>query len=354
MSYNQPGPYGGQQPQQPGPYGGQQPQQPGPYGQQPQQPGPYGQQPQAPQPGYGYPQQAPPPQPQPQPGYGYPQQAPQPGPYSQPQQPGPYGQVPPQPPYGQQPQAPYGQVPPPPPGGGKKKTGLIIAAVAVVAAAAVGGYLVLAGGDDDKSGKGGKNGDSSNVAGSGIKDDGPHTLTTPPTILNEYDKSDEMSGGFNSSDLAAAEKAGVKDPQDVDAGYQSGDGSNPLRQKALQFMGVYGEIENPGPVVDGMFAKIKKDSQKNSSETGELVGSPKDFSTGDTVLKCQESVMENSGGGASSGPKEIHMPVCIWGDHSTVGVVVPLEVAEAMAGKVSLSNASDTTLRVRKAVRVKV
>ncbi|MFF1376636.1 hypothetical protein [Streptomyces sp. NPDC058308] len=40
MSYNQPGPYGGQQPQQPGPYG-----------QQPQQPGPYGQPPQAPQPG---------------------------------------------------------------------------------------------------------------------------------------------------------------------------------------------------------------------------------------------------------------------------------------------------------------
>ncbi|MFD6438184.1 hypothetical protein [Streptomyces venezuelae] len=334
MSYNQPGPYGGQQPQQPGPYG-----------QPPQQPGPYGQPPQAPQPGYGYPQQAPPPPPQP--GYGYPQQAPQQAPqqggYGQPQQPGPYGQFPPQ--------APYGQVPPPPPvGGGGKKTGLIIAAVAVVAAAAVGGYLVLADGDD----KGGKNGGSSNVADGGIKDDGPHTLTTPPTILNEYDKSDELTGGFNSSDLAAAEKAGVKDPQDVDAGYQSGDESNPLAQKALQFMGVYGEIENPAPVVDAMFAKVEKDSQKNSSDTGKLVGSPKDFSTKDTVLKCQESVMENSnGGGASSGPKEIRMPVCIWGDHSTIGVVVPLNVADAMAGKVSLGDASDTTLRVRKALRVK-
>ncbi|QES41622.1 hypothetical protein DEJ49_11895 [Streptomyces venezuelae] len=339
MSYNQPGPYGGQQPQQPGPYG-----------QPPQQPGPYGQPPQAPQPGYGYPQQAPPP---PQPGYGYPQQAPQQGGYSQPQQPGPYGQFPPQAPYGQQPHGPYGQVPPPPPGGGNgKKTGLIIAAVAVVAAAAVGGYFVLAGGDDEK---GGKNGGSSNVADGGIKDDGPHTLTTPPTILNEYDKSDDMNGGFNSSDLAAVEKAGVKDPQDIDAGYQSGDESNPLAQKALQFMGVYGEIENPAPVVDAVFAKIKKDSQKNSSDTGKLVGSPKDFSTQDTILKCQESVMENSnGGGTSSGPKEIRMPVCVWGDHSTVGVVVPLTVADAMAGKVSLDDASDTTLRARKALRVKV
>ncbi|MFD4632909.1 hypothetical protein ACFVYR_15080 [Streptomyces sp. NPDC058284] len=353
MSFNQPGPYG-QQPPQPGPYG-QQPPQPGPYGQPPQgvppqQPGPYGQPPQAPQPGYSYPQQAPPSQP----GYGYPQQAPQQGGYSQPQQPGPYGQQP-QAPYGQMPpQAPYGQVPPPPPGGGKKKTGLIIAAVAVVAAAAVGGYLVLAGSDDDKGG--GKNGSTSNVAdGGGIKDDGPHTLTTPATILGEYEKSDDDSGGFNSSDLTAAEKAGVQDPQDVDASYQAGDDSNPLGQKAIQFMGVYGDIDDPAKVVDAMFAKLEKDSQGKDSETGELVGSPKDFGTSAAALKCQESVIENdSAGSSSSAPKEIHMPVCIWSDHSTLGVVVPVEVANAMAGKVSLSNASATTLKVRKAVRVKV
>ncbi|MFF3642369.1 hypothetical protein [Streptomyces sp. NPDC002564] len=326
MSYNQPGPYG----QQP-------PQQPGPYGQQPQQPGPYGQPPQAPQPGYGYPQQAPPPQPQP--GYGYPQQ----GGYGQPQQPGPYGQVPPQ--------APYGQVPPPPPGGGKKKTGIIVATVAVVAAAAVGGYFLLAGGDDEKSGKNG----GSSVADGGIKDDGPHKLTTPQRILSEYEKGDDPSSGFNSSDMAAAEKAGVKNPEDVDASYKSGDESNPLGQKAIQFMGVYGEIDDPGKVVDGMFAKVKEDSRKEGAQTGELVGSPKDFSTGEAVLKCQESVIKNDGpsSGAASGPKEIHMPVCIWGDHSTLAVVVPVEVADAVAGKISLADASATTLKVRKEVRVK-
>ncbi|MFF1376634.1 hypothetical protein [Streptomyces sp. NPDC058308] len=338
MSYHQPGPYGGQQPQQPGPYGGGQPQQPGPYGQPPQQPGPYGQPPQAPQPGYGYPQQAPPAQPQP--GYGYPQQAPQQGGYSQPQQPGPYGQFPQQ--------APYGQVPPPPPGSGKKKTGIIIATVAVVAAAAVGGYFLLAGKDDDKGG-------SSTVADGGIKDDGPHTLTTPGTLLGEYEKNEGDSGGFNSSDLTAAEKAGVKDPQDVDAAYKSGDDSNPLAQKAIQFMGVYGDIDKPEKVVDAMFAKLKHDSQGKNSETGELVGSPKDFSTGAAALKCQESVIENdnASSGSSSGPKEIRMPVCIWSDHSTLGVVVPVEVANAMAGKLSLDNASATALKVRKEVRVK-
>ncbi|MEU7582501.1 hypothetical protein AB0B50_33520 [Streptomyces sp. NPDC041068] len=318
MSYNQPGPYGGQQPQQPGPYGGGQPQQPGPYGQPPQ----------APQPGYGYPQQAPPPQPQP--GYGYPQQ----GGYGQPQQPGPYGQVPPQ--------APYGQVPPPPPGGGGKKTGLVIGAVAVVAALGVGAYFLFSGG-------------SGSSGGGSVADDGPHKLTTPATILGEYEKKEGQTGGFNSSDLEAAEKAGVKDPKDVDAGYKSGDESNPLAQKAIQFMGVYGEIDDPGKVVDGMFAKLKKDSEGDSSDTGELVGSPKDFSTDDAVLKCQESVIKNDSpsGGSSSAAKEMRMPVCIWGDHSTVAVVVPVEVSDALAGKVSLADASATTLKVRKEVRVK-
>ncbi|MGW2225710.1 hypothetical protein [Streptomyces formicae] len=334
MSHHQPGPYGGQPPQQPGPYG---------------------QPPQAPQPGYGYPPQ--PPQPQPQPGYGYPQQAPQQGGYSQPQQPGPYGQQPPQPgPYGQPPQPPYGQVPygqvPPPPGGGKKKTGIIVAVAAVVAAAAVGGYFVFAGGDDDKGG--GKNGGSSSVADGGIKDDGKHKLTTPATLLTEYTKDNSSTGGFNSSDIAAAEEAGVKDPQDIDAGYQAGDKSNPLSAKALQFMGVYGEVSDPEKVVDVMFAKVKKDSKANSSETGELVGSPQDFSTDKVVLKCQESVVTNDNP-SSDAPKEMRMPLCIWGDNSTIAVVASIAIADAMAGKApSLKNASATTLKVRDETRVKL
>ncbi|CAM5661484.1 putative protein OS=Streptomyces alboniger OX=132473 GN=CP975_11855 PE=4 SV=1 [Streptomyces alboniger] len=283
--------------------------QPGPYGQQPPQPGPYGQ---APQPGYGYP---------PQQGFGQPQ-------------PGPYGQVPPQ--------APYGQVPPPPPGGGGgKKAGIIIGAVAVAAAIGVGAYVVLGGGD-------------SGGGSSAVADDGPHKLSAPATLLGDYQKQRSESGsGFNSSDMAAARKAGVKNPKDVDAAYQAGDKSNPLAQRAIQFMGVYGEIDDPGKVVDGMFDKIKKDSEQSSKETGRLVGAPKDFSTGDTVLKCQESVIKNDNPGASA-PEEIRMPVCMWGDRSTVAVVVPVQVADAMAGKVSLDDASATTLKVREEVRVKL
>ncbi|MCQ4208178.1 MULTISPECIES: hypothetical protein [Streptomyces] len=319
MSYNQPGPYGGQQPQQPGPYG-----------QQPQQPGPYGQQPQAPQPGYGYPQQAPqgvPPQ-QPNP-YGQ-----QPGGYSQPQQPGPYGQ--PQ-------QDAYGQYPPAPPqGGGKKKTGIIIAAVAVVAALGVGAYFVLGGG-----------------GGASVADDGAHKLTTPATVLGEYKKGADDGDGFDEQDMKDAEKDGLKNGKPVNASYQVQDTSNPLAGKVLQFQGAYGEIEDPESVVDGMFSKGALEAAKGGDSDdakAELVGDPTDYSTDDYILKCQEMTVENTdpSSGTSTGPKKVHMPVCIWGDHSTVALVAPVEIADMMAGKSpDLKTASETTKKFRAEVRVK-
>ncbi|GAA2335904.1 hypothetical protein OKJ48_06535 [Streptomyces kunmingensis] len=321
MSHNQPGPYGGQP---------QQPQQPGPYG-QPQQPGPYGQQPQAPQPGYGYPQQAP------QPGYGYPQQGP-PGvppqqPYSQPQQPGPYGQ---------QPQAPYGQYPPAPPqGGGKKKTGLIIAAVAVVAAIGVGAYFVFGGGGSVS-----------------VADDGAHKLTAPATVLNEYKKQEAASDGFSDEDMKDAEKDGLKNGKPVSAGYEVKDTANPLGSKVLQFQGAYGEIDDPGKLVDGMFAKAATaalEDDGDSKTKGSLVGDPTDYSTDDVVLKCQDVKIENNDSSAAAGtPKVMHMPVCIWGDHSTVAMVMSMEIADMMAGKSpDLKAASDIASKLRQEIRVK-
>ncbi|MDL5201584.1 hypothetical protein [Streptomyces sp. ALI-76-A] len=308
--------------------------QPGPYGGQPQQPGPYGQQPQAPQPGYGYPQQAPPAQP----GYGYPQQ---PGQGAPPQTP-PYGQQAPygqqQPPYGQ---APYGAPQPPAPGGGKKKTGLVIGAVAVVAAIAVGAYFVIGGG-----------GGSSDVA-----DDGPHKLTTPATVLNgEYKKAEDAdSGGFDKDDIKDAEKHGVKNAKDVNAGYQSGSEENPFAMKMVNFMGVYGDIEDPEAVVDGMFTEMKKSASEDGE--GEAVGSPKAFTPSGlegAVLKCQETKVKGDSSAGSTGPSEVSVPVCIWGDHSTLGVIIPLDLADAMAGKAAdLSGAADLTAKVRKDVRVK-
>ncbi|MYW65707.1 hypothetical protein GTY65_16825 [Streptomyces sp. SID8379] len=322
MSYNQPGPYGGQQPQQPGPYG------------QPQQPGPYGQQPQAPQPGYGYPQQAPPGVPPQQPNpYGQQPQAPQQG-YGYPQQQAPYGQDQ----YGQ-------QYPPAPPtsGGGGKKTGLIIGAVAVVAALGVGAYFVLGGGGG---------------GGASVADDGAHKLTTPATVLGEYQKEDSSSsGGFSSSDMQDAEKQGLKNGKPVAAGYQVKDSSNPLGGKVLQFQGAYGEIDDPEKLVDGMFDKGALEITKGSSSDGKatLVGDPSDYSTDDVTLKCQELTMESTGSasGSSTTPKEMHMPVCIWSDHSTMAIITSAEIADMMAGKSpDLKAAADLAAKLRKEVRV--
>ncbi|SEC82973.1 MULTISPECIES: hypothetical protein [Streptomyces] len=350
MSSNQPGPYG-QPPQQPGPYG--QPGQPGPYGQpgqpnpygQPPQPGPYGQPPQAPQqPGpYGQPPQAPQ-----QPGYGYPPQAPpqQPG-YGYPQQPG----VPPQQnPYGQQPnpygQQPYGMPQAPQPAGGKKKTGLIIGAVAVVAAVAVGAYFALSGGSSPS-----------------IADDGPHKLITPGSVINgTYTKesgSDDSSDGLSDSDKSDFEKWGVKNPTQVSSGYENGTG---LTKKGLSFSGVYGSIDDPEAVVDAMFAKAKSESEKDQSGSdtkGKLIGSPQTVHPAGLshgIMKCQVAQIDSTGSSSEDAgmPKTIKMPMCIWGDHSTVALVTSFSVASLASGESgSLDDTAELAAKLRNDVRVK-
>ncbi|MCX0243832.1 hypothetical protein [Streptomyces drozdowiczii] len=312
MSYNQPGPYGGQPPQgQPGPYG----QQPGPYGGPPQG------QPQG-QPGYGYPQQAPqgvPPQQQPQPGYGYPQA----------QQPGPYGQQPPTPPYGGQPA--YGQQPGfPPPAPQKKKTGLIVASAVVALAVVAGGVYYFTSG-----------GGSSSVASStkGYK-------LTPPESVGEYkqDKtdSDNKTGPLTGKDKTETEAMGVKSPVEASAVYGSGDiEKNPLTAKMLMLKGVWGQVDDPEKTLDAAFASAKeemsKDQGEDDSETS-LVGSPESFSPegfDGALMKCQviKSVNKKSDGSVQQGPKEFNTPVCIWTDYSTVGIVFAVDLGAAMTNK---------------------
>ncbi|WP_103513162.1 hypothetical protein [Streptomyces sp. SM13] len=314
MSYNQPGPYGGQPPQgQPGPYG----QQPGPYGGQPPQGPPQG------QPGYGYPQQAPqgvPPQ-QPNP-YGQPQQPQQGYGYPQAQQPGPYGQQPPAPPYGGQP--PYGAQPQQP----KKKTGLIIG-VSVVALAVIAGgvYLLTSGGSSD------------------VADSTKGYKLTPPASVEDYTKDASKpaaSGPVTGEDKTEAEAMGVKDANKAGAQYKAGTKDNPLAQKLLIFEGVWGEVSDPAKTLDNAFSKAEKNMTKDTNNSGakaSLVGSPKEFKPDGfdgALMKCQDLKMDTSqgsSGSAAKGPKEFTMPVCIWADYSTVGIVAGLDVASALTEK---------------------
>ncbi|GHJ28323.1 hypothetical protein TPA0910_27560 [Streptomyces hygroscopicus subsp. sporocinereus] len=341
MSYNQPGPYG-QPPQQPGPYGqGGAAGQPG-YG-YPQQPGPYGQ---PPQPGYGYPQQ-----PQGQPGpYGQP---PQPGPYGQPQQPGPYGQPPN--PYGQQP--PYGQPgmpgpyqPGPGQGGGKKKGLMAAIGVVVAVAAVVAGVMVFKGGDDGDGG-----------GGKAVADDGKrYKLTTPETVADGYTKDGSGTGGLTASDASDFEKFGVTNPETVSAEYKSGDG---MSAKQLQLNGVWGEVKDPEAVVDAAFAKIAQEAEKDPSTSGgmkaELVGSPESVTPSgfeNAVMKCQNTKFTPDSGSSTSGiTKSFTIPICMWGDHSTVGYVIVSDAAAALAGEgMSLDQAGEITAKVRNDARVEI
>ncbi|MFG2709168.1 hypothetical protein ACGFX2_01250 [Streptomyces goshikiensis] len=307
MSYNQPGPYGGQQPQQPGPYGGQ--------------PGPYGQPPQAPQPGYGYPQQ--PQQP------GYPQQPPQPG-YGFPQQQQ-------QPPYGMP-----GQQPPK-----KSKAGVVIGVVVAVAVVAGAGWYFTQGGG---------------AGGSVAADTKGYKLVAPETV-NDFKKNpkyDEKSKSFTDKDRKEAEAAGVKDPAQVAMEYQSGDPNSPLSVKGLSFKGIYGELADPEKSVDAYFAMAKLNASKDSKEfTAELVGSPKEMSPAGfkgAVMKCQEVKMTSTKNDPTyKGPKEMTIPICIWGDYSTLSMVSASDVASLLVGKpgYTLEQTADLTAKLYNTARVK-
>ncbi|MEV5180255.1 hypothetical protein AB0K88_10775 [Streptomyces werraensis] len=333
MSHHQPGPYGGQ------------PQQPGPYGQQ----GPYGGQPQTPQPGYGYPQQTPPPA---QPGYGYPQQhpgvPPQQPPYGQPQ----YGQQPPyaQPQYGMPPQPPVSGR-----GGGGKVAAIVVGAVAVVTAIGVGAYLLMGG-------------DGGSTA-AGLTDDGPHKLTVPKTVLDEYQRFGDGSEESGSETAQDMEKSGVEngtailgqwstadfgnyDPADPSTAGDFPDQSELLTAKGITMVGGYGEIADPQKTLDKFFANIQEQVEKSSEqntggmENAELVGEPEEVQIAGTVAKCQSTKSTNA-----LTKKESTDWFCAWADHSTVGMVSPGDNAGTGVGK---DTAVDLTTRLREQIRVKV
>ncbi|WP_328925719.1 hypothetical protein OG429_14410 [Streptomyces sp. NBC_00190] len=302
MSYNQPGPYG------------QQPQQPGPYGQQPPPPGPYGQP--APQPGYGYPQQQPgvPPQ-------GYPQQPPTPA-YGYPQQ-----------------QAPYGGQPPK-----KSKAGVIIGVVVAVAVIAGAGWYFTKGGG----------------AGGSVASDTKGYKLVAPESVDDFKKDPKYQDKpITDKDKTEAEAVGIKNPTKVGQQYQSGDPSNPLSAKALNFSGLYGEIADPEKTVDAYFATAKLNAGKDKSMSVELIGSPQAVTPSGfkgAVMKCQEmKFTSTSTSTTAKGPKQFTLPVCIWGDYSTLAMVSATDLASVMAGKTgyTLEQTSELAAKLYNTARVK-
>ncbi|MFJ6699561.1 hypothetical protein ACIQM4_26295 [Streptomyces sp. NPDC091272] len=301
MSYDQPGPYGGQ-PQQPGPYEQGPPHQPGLYGQGgPQYPGPYGQVPPVPQ---GAPSQ----------GYGPPQQGP-PDAYGPPQQP---GHLDP-------------QAPPAPGAGGGKKAWLVVGAVVALAVTGGGIWYLTAGSDE----------------GSGPKNDGPHRLTAPAEVLGGKYKS-------------VTKKADEPRPLDASkANYLAGTGisadsrsvvnvysaatelHDAPRAEGLTFLGVHGEVADPARTLDAVFAELRQ--RPNGNFLGAAQAVAPDGLDG-AVMKCQKSERETPALPLHRQPTV----TCVWADHSTVGVVTPSKPDAVY----SVEEAAQLAADLRKAVRV--
>ncbi|GAA4679292.1 hypothetical protein GCM10023347_37280 [Streptomyces chumphonensis] len=298
---------------------------PGPYGQQPPQPNPYGAPP-APYPPYGNPQSQPA-GPYAQPTYGHPPAAQ--GPYA-PQQP--YGQA----------HLHGGQAPPPPPRRRSKgkAVGLTVGALAVVGAL-VAGVVLLTGGD-----------------GSTIADDGPHRLDVPQQVgdyrLSEDDGGTDGAAREDAEFMAVMERLGISDGTSVQGSYSTLDPDdagtsgedNPLAGMRMAFFGgVWGEVEDPERAVDDFFRFVRSEAAKDEESTAEFVGDPEAFTPEGfegAVLKCQEVADEQEG-------VQVSVPLCVWGDHSTVGMVMPL----ALLGTTSMEAGAQLTADFRAEARVR-
>ncbi|MFF4805548.1 hypothetical protein ACFY1U_45410 [Streptomyces sp. NPDC001351] len=177
-------------------------------------------------------------------------------------------------------------------------------------------------------------------SGSDIEDDGPHKVTTPATLLSEYKK--VQSDVFDKKNKQQVAKYGVKNAHGVNASYEARDVDHPGTLRTLQLSGAYGEKSDTAD--DGI----------------DLVGSPKAYTPSEldgAVLKCQENRIKGGSVAADSSgkSKDASVPVCVWGDNSTLGVVMHVETARATLGMpVNMEYAAEQTARLRKEVRVKI
>ncbi|MEV4743308.1 hypothetical protein [Streptomyces sp. NPDC049555] len=322
-------------------------------------------------------------------------QPPQPGPYGvppqqPPQQPNPYAQQPPipqQPP--QAPQAPYAQQPNPyenaggyPPAypspypppvpeqrSGKGRTiGIAIGAVILVGAIVGGAYALMGGkndgGEEDakaaaRSSASASPSPSASASSLAPGDDGKrYKLVTPDTVLGGAYKKDPSGsgGGFASVDQKSLLLLGVKDAQNVTAGYVTE--GTAAERKGMKFTGLYGQVKDPEATVDSMFLSVSMASSKEKSDGTKttLDGDPQKMTPAGleagAVMKCQKTVYS----GGELGSRTFKMPLCIWADHSTVGTVFVADASSLVPGgaEVTLQDASERTAKLRKETRVEV
>ncbi|RLV08730.1 hypothetical protein CTZ27_08165 [Streptomyces griseocarneus] len=182
-----------------------------------------------------------------------------------------------------------------------------------------------------------------------------YKLDTPDTLTDGYKKDTSDTGsGFDSKALDELKAFGMTDPQSADGIYKAGEDKR--AQKILRFSGAYGDsVRSPEALVDGLFKSATDGAAKetNPDDKIEFEGSPQrmtpDGLGADVVLKCQMTKQ-------SLGPtttRSLRMPLCVWGDDSTVGTVFALDTSLMVRGEdLGLDEAATRVAKFRESVRV--
>ncbi|MGI5337986.1 hypothetical protein ACQEVS_11600 [Streptomyces sp. CA-181903] len=189
-----------------------------------------------------------------------------------------------------------GPYPPPipPQSGGKGKTiGIVLVIVLVIGALAGGGYMLL--------GKGGGG--------------GSYTIVLPEKLLDgKYTKkSGSDSNGPKKTNDDKTREHGLTNAEAVAAAYTSDAKVN------LNVHGIYGDVSDPKKAVNDMIADLDKSSPGSRFETVTPYTEFHPSGFDGAVLKCNLKKMTSSYGSYSS---ESRISQCLWGDGSTLGIVV--------------------------------
>lgn len=224
--------------------------------------------------------------------------------------------------------------PPSPPqvGGNKRKTIGIVVGVLIAVGAIVGGFTLF-GGDGDGS--------------ETVPDDGKrYKLTAPDTVLGEY----KVWGDSAEVQDSASDQAlllGVSNGRRVINTWSTLDTTDPDsdfdNNKSIVFVGFYGDVDDPEKAVDAYFDIAQRGSLLSESIGSKEKQSPAGFKNG--IMKCQYRKSD-----AEPGQPET-TPLCVWGDHSTVGVVI---VVDATKEKLPLEEGAKIAADLRNEIRSEI
>lgn len=226
-----------------------------------------------------------------------------------------------------------GYPPAPPQVGGTKRKNIGIAVGVLAAVGVIIGSFALFVGDGDGT--------------ETVPDDGKrYELTAPATVLGEY----KVWGDPAEEQDAASDEAGplgISNGKRIINTWSTVDTTDPDsdfdNNKSIVFIGFYGDVDDPEKSVDAYFDIVQRGSRLSETIGDKEKQSPRGFKNG--IMKCQHRKAD-----AEPGQPEI-TPLCVWGDHSTVGMVT---VVDATKEKLSLEEGARIAADLRNAIRVEI